>query len=87
MTGMIVPDQSPLSGGITERDGVFPWKRPGAEQLREHADRATGPLPILNLPRDLESMERRGGPDLHTVAAWRWSAEEARGVSHKDFDR
>jgi hypothetical protein len=30
-------------------------------------------------------MERRSGPDLHNVAARERFAEEARGVSHKDF--
>jgi hypothetical protein len=32
-------------------------------------------------------MERQGGPDLNNVAAWDGRAEEARDVSHKEFDR
>lgn len=87
MTGMIVPGRPLLSGSVTERDGISMRKALGTEQLRQNADRATEPLPILNLPRDLESMERRDGPDLHNVAARRCYEEAARGVSHKDFDR
>lgn len=52
---------------------------------RQNAIRAAEPPPILNLPRDLESMERHGGPDLHNVAARECFAEEARCVSHRDF--
>jgi hypothetical protein len=35
MTGMIVPDQSLLSGSVTERRGIAMWKALGTEQLRK----------------------------------------------------